>query len=78
MSSVAEAELGALFINAKTAVSMQQTLIKLGNSQPHTPMQTVGGPADEFPANFFILFFAPQNQTTQTPRKITKKRPTAD
>ena len=40
MSSVAEAELGALFINAKTAVSMQQTLVKLGHPQPRTPIQT--------------------------------------
>jgi hypothetical protein len=34
MSSAAEAELGALFINAKTAVSMQQTLKELGHPQP--------------------------------------------
>jgi hypothetical protein len=40
MSSAAEAELGALFINAKTAVSMRQTLIELGHLQPHTQMQT--------------------------------------
>jgi hypothetical protein len=40
MSSVAEAELGALFINAKTAVSMRQTLIKLRHPQPRTPIQT--------------------------------------
>ncbi len=40
MSSAAEAELGALFINAKTAVSMRQTLIELGHPQPCTPMQT--------------------------------------
>jgi hypothetical protein len=40
MSSGAEAELGALFINAKTAVSIQQTLIKLSHPQPCTPMQT--------------------------------------
>jgi hypothetical protein len=40
MSSTAEAELGALFINAKTSVSMQQTLIKLGHPQPRTPIQT--------------------------------------
>jgi hypothetical protein len=39
MSSAAEAELGALFINAKTAISMQQTLIKLGHLQPRTPIQ---------------------------------------
>jgi hypothetical protein len=40
MSSAAEAELGALFINTKTAVSMQQMLNELGHLQPHTPMQT--------------------------------------
>jgi hypothetical protein len=40
MSSAAEAELGALFINAKTAVSIRQTLIELGHPQPRTPMQT--------------------------------------
>jgi hypothetical protein len=40
MSSTAEAELGALFINAKTAVSMRQTLVELGHPQPSTPMQT--------------------------------------
>jgi hypothetical protein len=40
MSSAAEAEIGALFINAKTAVSMRQTLIELGHPQPRTPMQT--------------------------------------
>ncbi len=40
MSSAAEAELGALFINAKTAVSMQKTLIELGQPQPYTPLQT--------------------------------------
>jgi hypothetical protein len=40
MSSAAEAELGALFINAKTAVSIRHTLIELGHPQPRTPMQT--------------------------------------
>ena len=40
MSSAAEAELGALFINAKTAVSMRHTLEELGHPQPRTPMQT--------------------------------------
>jgi hypothetical protein len=40
MSSAAEAELGALFINAKTAISMCQMLVELGHPQPHTPMQT--------------------------------------
>jgi hypothetical protein len=37
MSSAAEAELGALFINAKTAVSMRQTLEEMGHPQPRTP-----------------------------------------
>jgi len=40
MSSAAEAELGTLFINAKMAVSMRQTLEELGHPQPRTPMQT--------------------------------------
>jgi hypothetical protein len=40
MSSAAEAELGALFINAKTAVSMRRTLEELGHPQPRTPIQT--------------------------------------
>jgi hypothetical protein len=40
MSSAAEAELGALFINAKTAVSMRQTLEEMGHPQPHTHIQT--------------------------------------
>jgi hypothetical protein len=40
MSSAAEAELGALFINAKTAVSMRQTLKELGHPQTQTLIQT--------------------------------------
>ena len=40
MSSSAEAELGALFINAKTAVSMRHTLKELGHTQARTPIQT--------------------------------------
>jgi hypothetical protein len=32
--------LGALFINAKTAVSMRQTLEEMGHPQPRTPIQT--------------------------------------
>jgi hypothetical protein len=40
MSSAAEAELGALFINAKTAVPMRKTLEELGHPQPPTLMQT--------------------------------------
>ncbi len=40
MSSAVEAELGAMFINAKTAVSMQWTLKELGHLQTQTPIQT--------------------------------------
>ena len=34
MSSAAEAELGTLFLNAKTAVPMRKTLKELGHPQP--------------------------------------------
>jgi hypothetical protein len=40
MSSVAEAELGALFINAKEAVHMHCVLQEIGHPQPCTPIQT--------------------------------------
>ncbi len=40
MSSAAEAKLGALFINTKTAVSTRRTLEEMGHLQIHTPIQT--------------------------------------
>jgi hypothetical protein len=40
MSSAAEAELGALFINAKEAVYIRQILEKMDHPQPRTPIQT--------------------------------------
>ena len=40
MSSAAEAELGALFINAKEAVYIRTILEEMGHHQPHTPVQT--------------------------------------
>ena len=40
MSSAAEAEIGALFLNAKEAVYLRQILIEMGHSQPRTPIQT--------------------------------------
>ena len=40
MSSAAEAELGALFINFKLAVLARKTLEELGHPKPKTPMQT--------------------------------------
>ena len=39
MSSADKAELGALFINAKTAVLIRTTLVEMGHAQPKTPMQ---------------------------------------
>jgi len=40
MSSAAEAELGALYINAREAVPQRITLPEIGHKQPQTPMQT--------------------------------------
>jgi hypothetical protein len=40
MSSAAEAELGALFLNAKEAVIIRQILTEMGHPQPCTPIQT--------------------------------------
>jgi hypothetical protein len=40
MSSAAEAELGALYINACEAVAMRQLLNEMGHKQPRTPIQT--------------------------------------
>jgi hypothetical protein len=40
MSSAAESELGALFVNAKHAVPQRTTLEEMGHPQPRTPMQT--------------------------------------
>ena len=40
MSSAAEAELGALYINAREAVPMRQLLAEMGHIQPRTPIQT--------------------------------------
>jgi hypothetical protein len=40
MSSVAEAALGAFYINAREAVPQRTTLAEMGHQQPQTPMQT--------------------------------------
>ena len=39
MSSAAEAELGAMFINAREAVPCRKTLEEMGHKQPETPIQ---------------------------------------
>jgi hypothetical protein len=40
MSSAAEAEIGAVFINAKEGAVLQTTLEEVGNPQPPTPLET--------------------------------------
>ncbi len=40
MSSAAEAELGALYLNSKEAIYFRQILHKMGHPQPRTPIQT--------------------------------------
>ena len=40
MSSAAEAELGALFINCREAIPARHALLEMGHPQPPTPMQT--------------------------------------
>jgi hypothetical protein len=40
MSSTAEAEIGALYLNAKEATVIRTTLDEMGHPQPATPMET--------------------------------------
>ncbi len=40
MSSVAEAELGALYLNVREALYLRQILTEMGHPQPRTPIQT--------------------------------------
>jgi hypothetical protein len=54
MLSVAEAELPALFINTKAAVSMHQTLEELGHPQTRTPMQTNNSTAHALLTNIIL------------------------
>ena len=46
MSSAAEAELGALFLNAREAVYLRQILTEMGHLQPRTPIQTDNSTAE--------------------------------
>jgi hypothetical protein len=55
MSSAAEAELGALFINAKHAVSKRHTLEELGHPQPCTPIQMDNKTANDLLTNKIML-----------------------
>jgi purine nucleoside permease len=40
MSSAAEAEIGAVFLNAKEGAVLRTTLEEMGHKQPPTPMET--------------------------------------
>ena len=46
MSLAAEAELGALYLNAKEMAYLQQILPKIGHPQPQTPIQTNNSTAE--------------------------------
>ena len=46
MSSAAEAELGALYINAREAVHIRNILEEMGHPQPPTPIQVDNSTAD--------------------------------
>ena len=46
MASAAEAELGALYLNAKEAVYLRQILTEMGHPQPRTPIQTDNSTAE--------------------------------
>ena len=46
MSSAAEAELGAIYLNAREAVYLRQILTEMGHPQPRTPIQTDNSTAE--------------------------------
>ena len=46
MSSAAEAELGAIYLNAREAVFIRQILIEMGHPQMRTPIQTDNSTAE--------------------------------
>ena len=51
MASACEAEIGAMFVNAREAVPMRQTLHEMGHPQPKTPMQTDNTAAHQVVSN---------------------------
>jgi hypothetical protein len=48
MSSASEAEIGAVFINAKEGAVLRTTLEELGHTQTPTPMETDNTTATEY------------------------------
>ena len=51
MTSAAEAEIGAMYINAREAVPARKTLEEMGHPQPRTPMQTDNSAAQAVVSN---------------------------
>ena len=51
MSSAAEAEIAGLFMNAKQAIPLRQTLIEMGFPQPPTKIKTDNSTANSFAKN---------------------------
>ena len=51
MASACEAEIGAMFVNAREAVPMRQTLLEMGHPQPKTSMQTDNTAANQVVTN---------------------------
>jgi hypothetical protein len=61
MSSAAEAEIGAVFVNAKEGTVLRTTLEELGHPQPLTPLQT-----DNTTATWYINGKIKQKRTRVT------------
>ena len=79
MSSAAEAEIGATFLNAKDALPIRTTLKELGHPQPPTPMQVDNTTAVGFANNtikqkrsktIYMRFYWIRDRTRQGQFKI--------
>eukprot|EP00804_Cyclotella_cryptica_P008445 CCRYP_003953-RG/>CCRYP_003953-RG protein AED:0.45 eAED:0.45 QI:0/-1/0/1/-1/0/1/0/87 len=62
MSSAAEAELGALYINARETIPQRHLLNELGHPQPPTPIQI---------DNSTALGWSPTSSTQSAPKQWT-------
>ena len=60
-SAAAEAEMGALYINAREAIPMRITLEEMGHRQPPTPMQ----------ADYYTKHHAPKHHKNIRPEILT-------
>eukprot|EP00957_Ditylum_brightwellii_P100032 7623831-Ditylum_brightwellii.AAC.1 len=64
MASTTEAELGALFENAKEAISIRNALVEMGHPQPPTPIQVDNAVAhgimqDQVKQKQFVVYWEP-------------------